>query len=183
MVDKVGGSQGILNQAAGVIKDKLKSAVGTVLHGVVDALVGAVDKPNCIFRQQVAADRWYFDNKADFKTTKDEFKARGWAILYTIEGAVRAAVEGIRVLFAKYVSNSKEGLDKNETILNAQIRSLKYTAYAIIDPVGQKKSTQEEFNKGNFPVGCANDDFHWGDQYHGSLTIPVSFDYHWHPKA
>jgi hypothetical protein len=167
--------------------------VGVDMHGLVDqalvaaqhfvqALVGdGILDDNVVYRQQVPADRWYHDYKGDFTTTKQELEARGWAIFYTLEGSARTVVEAVRIFFAKYVASTQEGIDRNEIILQAQIQSLKYTAWAIIDPVGQKKTTVEEFAKGHFPVGCSKDAFHWGDKYQGTMTIPLSLDYNWHP--
>lgn len=146
------------------------------------ALVGAgIEDDDIIYRQQVPAERWYYDNKEDFITTKQEIEARGWALFYTLEGVVRTVVEVVRILFAKYVASTEEGVDRSQAILRVQIQSLKYTIWAIIDPIGQKKTTAAEFAKGHFPVGCSKDDFHWGDRYLGTMTIPLSLDYRWHP--
>lgn len=131
-------------------------------------------------RQEVPVERWCYHYRADITPmTVEDLKERGYALLFTLEGAVRAAIEVVQIVIAKYFTKEVIQETRHSTIFDTQLHSVRLTAWAFVDPNAVKKHIQTPAEDGKPVLGCLESEMEWGTPYDGELTIPLSTNYNW----
>jgi hypothetical protein len=104
-----------------------------VTPGIVTTKTNAI-----LLRQEIPFECWFADHGCNvFLTRKEAVKARFWALLACLEGAVVTLIAAVVVLALKtYAKIQKKpaSLNRRVHILNTQWQGLKLSAIAIISP-------------------------------------------------
>jgi hypothetical protein len=126
-------------------------------------------------RQEIPFERWFFNY--GFQTPIEDsaklIEAHVWAVIATVEGAIRLAAEGASLLFSQFVQSSPEEMQHHSQVLQAQWQGLTLSLLAIISPNAAK---QKAHNSEDSPlVGASLLNWQWGTLYSGSFEAPF-----WH---
>lgn len=163
---------------AGQFGNSVMDSGGRILNSAIDGggqLLSSLTKPvtSILYglRQEVPFERWFHDHNfiAPLDNCSDLIKAHLWAVVATMEGAVRALAEAVTYVFA-LVFEPKEEAERHLEVLGAQGTGLTLSLLAIISPNLAKKHTID--SDGNCRIGSSLTDWRWGTPYLGTFNIP-----------
>ncbi len=158
---------GNLLQRAG---QAITTAAGIMVHGLGHAGAGAAIAANhWILVQEVPFHRWFVDYGYNTVLPPNEcWKARGTALLATLEGVVRTVAEIVMYLYAQ-IMNDPDDSERRFDVLKAQWQGLVLSLYAVLSP-NEAKITAH--NASDRPlIGCPGSQLRWGTPYTGQYTI------------
>lgn len=120
-------------------------------------------------REEVPFERWFFHHgfHEPISNTKELISAHIWAVLATIEGAVRTTAEALSYLFSLVFEQNHAGCHLE--VLQAQAQGCYLSFLAIFSPNFAK---QKAYNEGNSLIG-EQLPLSWGTIYNGRLTAPL----------
>jgi hypothetical protein len=137
------------------------------------------EKPT--LRQEIPIERWCYQyRKETTPFAQEDLVERGYALLFTLEGIARVVMESVQLVVAKFFTKEVVKETRHQAILNAQLHSVRLTAWAIVEPNGVKKHIQTPAENGSLVLGCQKSEMEWGTPYDGEHTIPfLSTHYNW----
>jgi hypothetical protein len=153
--------------------------VGGFLRTALRTAVAIAMGDPIVFRQEVPIERWLRDHGLlePIKGTKEELRARGFAILATLEGLVRTLAETISLFYASYISKNASEAEKHQLVFKTQMKSLQLSALAIISPNTVKEHIKTECSNEERLIFCRTTKMRWGTEYYGKITVsPLSLD-------
>ena len=80
---------------------------------------------------------------------------------------------------AKFISKNAIDEERHTEILKIQMQSVMLTAWAVVNPNTAIEHIYDAGQRNEPLIGCPENRMRWGTPYTGTLTIPVSLDYHW----
>jgi hypothetical protein len=124
-------------------------------------------------RQEVPFERWFFDHgfQKPLDNCTDEMKARAWAILATLEGAVRCTAEVTTLLYSQIFQPQET--ERHLDVLQAQSQGLQLSLLAILSPNLAKEKAHN--SEGDPIIGASLANWRWGTLYSGKYDAPF-----WH---
>lgn len=161
------GSQAgqVINNAGSQIQntfDKIRNALNSLGSAFKAASFG--------LRQEVPFERWFFDHGFQNPLDKsiDLMKARGYAVIATCEGFIRATAESVSYIFSLVLAPKES--HRHLDVLKAQMQGLQLSMLAIVSPNAAK---QKAHNPGGKPlIGASLLDWRWGSLYTGTIDAP-----------
>jgi hypothetical protein len=114
-------------------------------------------------RYEVPFERWYYDHgfQKPVDNFADHISARAWALLDTLEGAVRCIVEIITNLYSQLFST--QDTERHFDILSSQWQGLQLSLLAILSPDSAKKRVYN--SQGQPLIGASVHNWEWGTLY------------------
>lgn len=109
------------------------------------------------YREEIAAERWLYDNSG-----------RGWALLHVFEGLLKIICESAAWVFAKiaafFACSMERSSDDHADVLNAHVNGLIVSLHAVWSPNEAKESKTAK------SLGCPLSKWKWGKIYTGERT-------------
>jgi|GEM_PF-6812865 len=163
--------------------------VGGFLRTALRTAIAIATGDPIVFRQEVPIERWVRDHGLlePIKGTKEELRARSYAVLATLEGCVRTLAETTSLFYTSYVSKNARDAEKHQLVFKTQMKSLQLSALAIINPNTVKEHIKTECSNEERLIFCRTSKMRWGTEYYGKITIsPLSLEcssYPWYTES